>query len=127
MGIRKITCCFVILCSFLSGCSITEHTPVIESSVMTNTVTTTPGLSVSPTPSPTPVPSPVPTPIPEPARATILAAGDVIMHDNVIRSGRNNEGNYSYNYIFDRIKPFVEKADFAVVSFEGVALETDRN
>jgi len=127
MGIRKITCCFVILCSFLSCCSITEHTPVIESSVMTNTVTTTPGLSVSPTPSPTPVPSPVPTPIPEPARATILAAGDVIMHDNVIRSGRNNEGNYSYNYIFDRIKPFVEKADFAVVSFEGVALETDRN
>lgn len=129
MHIREKICLFIVICCFLPGCSIVEDTAVFENAVIRENTETVPAavLPAETTPTPAPDPSPVPATVPEPITATILAAGDVIMHDNVIKSGRKSDGGYDYNYIFERVKPHVEKADFAVVSFEGTALETDRN
>ena len=112
-------CLFIIIC--LSGCGLNSDTAVMETvPVVTGTVSTTA--------SSTPIPTPTPTKVPEPSsvKASILAAGDVVMHDKVIKSGYN-DGVYNYNYIFDRIKPYVEQADFSIISFEGASMETDKN
>jgi len=73
---------------------------------------------------------PTPTPTPEPvkkAEATILSAGDVIMHDAVIRSGKTESGIYDYTGIFEFVKPYVEKADYSIISYEGVVMDSDKN
>ncbi|NLM10725.1 MAG: CapA family protein [Clostridiaceae bacterium] len=107
-------CLIIIFC--LSGCSLKNDITVFDAdSLLTRS------FSVTVAPTPTIVPEPVT------ATATILAAGDVIMHDAVIKSGKNNGEEYNYNYIFDKIKPYVEEADFSIISFEGACMETDRN
>ncbi len=76
----------------------------------------------------TPTLSPSPTPIPIPKlTATILSAGDVIMHDAVIQSGKKDSGDYDYTGIFKEIKPYVQKSDFSIISYEGVSLDSDKN
>ncbi len=67
-----------------------------------------------------------PTPAPN-LRATILSAGDVIMHDNVIKAGKISDNNYDYNKIFSKIKPYIQEADISLISFEGVVLDSDKN
>ena len=64
---------------------------------------------------------PIPTetqPITEVSRATITAAGDVMMHIPVINSGKQSDGTYNYDEIFSKITSYVNKADFAVVNLE---------
>lgn len=119
MRIKKIVSCLVIILISLSGCNNKKDIAVFETPLITNTVT----------PAPTAAPSPTltPEPTPTPATAIILAAGDVVMHDAVIRSGKINDEDYNYNYIFDKIKPYIEQADYSIVSFEGACMETDRN
>jgi poly-gamma-glutamate synthesis protein (capsule biosynthesis protein) len=61
------------------------------------------------------------------ASASILSAGDVIMHDAVIHSGKTESGAYDYTGIFEFVKPYVEKADYSIISYEGVSMESDKN
>lgn len=87
-----------------------------------------PGIDAEPTSAPTPIPTAVPTPTPMPVvTASILSAGDVIMHAAVIKSGKMADDTYDYRYIFDEVRPYIEEADFSIVSYEGVTMETDRN
>ncbi|NLV63969.1 MAG: CapA family protein [Clostridiaceae bacterium] len=69
-----------------------------------------------------------PTPIVEKkASASILSAGDVIMHDAVIQSGKTESGIYDYTGIFEFVKPYAEKADYSIISYEGVCMDSDKN
>lgn len=93
----------------------------------------TPAPSVSPVPTPEPTPTPAatatatatPEPTPEPPApitATIVAAGDCVIHDALIKAARvAGEDRYDFIHMFEEVKPFVEKADYAIVSFEGAA------
>ncbi|AGC68377.1 CapA domain protein [Thermoclostridium stercorarium subsp. stercorarium DSM 8532] len=110
---------FIIVFVFFSACTLKADVTAFRSQSVKNT----------PVPTPTTVPTmtPTPTPTPAPVTATILAAGDVIMHEPVVKSGKNNTVEYNYNYIFDRIKPFVEEADLSIIDFEGACMETDTN
>jgi len=117
MRIRNILSVIFVLLIFLSGCSNKKDIAVFENPLDT----------VTPTATPSPTVTPEPTPTPAPITAEIFAAGDVVMHDNVIKSGKINDGEYNYNYIFDRVKPYIENADYSIVSFEGSCMETDKN
>ena len=57
-------------------------------------------------------------------RATILAAGDLMTHLPIIRSGASGNG-YSFEYIFDYVAPYVANADYAVVNLETTLAGTD--
>lgn len=115
--LRKILILLIVL-TCLTGCGSKREISAMVGSA--------PILTPSPTPAPTLTPSPTPEPLPV-KKITILSAGDVVMHDAVIRSGKNSDDSYDYNAIFDQIKPYAEKADFSIVSFEGVSLESDTN
>lgn len=126
--------CLIMIFLFLSGCSLKQDITVYETvplltDSISPTASPTPAANSNPTVTFPPTVNPTPTMAPEPTTetATILAAGDVIMHDAVIKSGKNNDEAYNYNYIFDKIKPYVEEADFSIISFEGASMETDKN
>lgn len=115
MKIKVFILILLVMTSF-SGCGVQRNAPV------------QPDIAAEPTAAPTPEPTAVPTPTPMPVvTASILSAGDVIMHAAVIKSGKTADGSYDYRYIFDEVRPYVQEADFSIISYEGVALDSDKN
>jgi hypothetical protein len=49
---------------------------------------------------------------------TIASVGDIMMHEPQIKSGSLGNGNYDFSIMFKSIKPYIEKADFAVGNLE---------
>ena len=58
------------------------------------------------------------------SRATILAAGDLMTHLPIIRSGATGNG-YSFENIFQYVSPYIASADYAVVNLETTLAGTD--
>lgn len=119
LKINRLILILLLIITF-TGCSTNDPLPV-DADVIT-------GVPENPSPIPTasPTPTPEPTPIPV-LTATILSAGDVIMHDKLIRSGKVSDDQYDYRSIFNEVKPYIEEADFSIVSYEGVVMNSDRN
>ncbi len=70
------------------------------------------------TPSQTPTQAPEPTPI----TATLVSAGDCVLHTAFQQSALvNGEDRYDFNAIFEGIKPYTEPADYSLISFESAA------
>lgn len=53
-----------------------------------------------------------------PAEATLLFAGDAMMHQAQIDAARVADGAYDYSGCFDAIAPIVGASDYAVVNLE---------
>ncbi len=56
--------------------------------------------------------------LPKHQSATLLFAGDAMMHEAQISASRTVQGTHDFTGCFDRVKPLIEEADFAVVNFE---------
>lgn len=58
---------------------------------------------------------------------TILTAGDIILHESFLTSGKYlaEDGTYNYDSIFQYISEDYEAADFAVVNFESTIADED--
>lgn len=54
---------------------------------------------------------------PEDGKVTIslVAVGDNFAHDSVIDSGKQSDGSYNYDFLFENIKGYVESADIAAI------------
>ena len=52
------------------------------------------------------------------AEATLLFAGDAMMHQAQIDAARVGKGEYDYSECFGPVKPLIESADLAVVNLE---------
>lgn len=46
---------------------------------------------------------------------SLVAVGDNFAHDSVIESGKQSEGVYNYDFLFENIKNYVEEADIAAI------------
>lgn len=93
------------------GLNVTvDNTPTTEAPIETTTV-------------------PPETTLPEPekvvATATISSMGDVLMHLPVVNSGKESDGSYNYDEIFQYIKPYVEDANYAAANLETTLAGTD--
>jgi poly-gamma-glutamate synthesis protein (capsule biosynthesis protein) len=73
----------------------------------------TPGLSSEPVP----LFKTAPEPLPEPDFITLVAAGDNLFHDVMIRPPPENE-TYHFEPIYSLIKPYIEPADIAFINQE---------
>ena len=76
------------------------------------------------TPSPEPTveqaqatPTPEPTPQP-PVDIQISVVGDVMTHDNQIKSAKNEDGTYSFEDVFATIAPTLSRADLTLANLE---------
>ena len=66
-------------------------------------------------------------PLAPPSRAdylTIVAAGDNLIHEPIIRAGFVN-GAYSFDYIYDRIRGYIRPADIAFINQETVLVNKE--
>ena len=50
--------------------------------------------------------------------ATVLSTGDILMHMDVINSGKQEDGSYNYDSIFRYVKSYTQAADFSVANLE---------
>ncbi len=53
-------------------------------------------------------------------KASILATGDMLMHDTVISSAKKADGNYDFLPIFSSVKDIIKSYDFALCNIDGV-------
>ena len=58
------------------------------------------------------------------SRATILAAGDLMTHLPIVRSGAVGN-DYNFEYIFNYVSPYIAGADYAVVNLETTLAGTE--
>lgn len=70
----------------------------------------------APRPATTPTPTPTPTPPPD-AVVTVLAAGDVLLHEPVMMSARTADG-YDFRPLLAPVEPWVAGADLALCHLE---------
>ncbi len=64
-------------------------------------------------------------PAPE-STATILSTGDLLMHKKVINTGKQEDGSYNFDSIFQYIRSYVQQADYAVANLETTLCGTDK-
>ena len=81
----------------------------------------------APTDAPTQPPTEAPTepPVVKEHTVTLGATGDILLHDNVIKSGANGDGTYDYSYIFENLVSYIDDLDFMVGNMEGTLAGTD--
>lgn len=58
--------------------------------------------------------------------ANILAVGDDLIHSGIFNSGRNSDGTWSYDHLYQYVKDDVSAADLAIVNQETILI-TDHN
>jgi len=51
---------------------------------------------------------------------TLMAVGDNLMHMGVINAGRQDDGTYNYDFLFDGISGYLEEADIKIINQETI-------
>ncbi len=51
---------------------------------------------------------------------SLLMVGDNLVHEQVIKSGKNEDGSYNYDHLFQNLKEDIEGADIAVINQETI-------
>jgi len=59
-----------------------------------------------------------PTPTPAPTYVDLIAVGDNLYHEKIIRSGQRNDGTRNYDGIYAHIKPYIQDAEIKVINQE---------
>lgn len=57
--------------------------------------------------------------------ATVLSTGDILMHGKVINSGKQDDGSYNFDSIFQYVKSYAQAADFSVANLETTLCGSD--
>ena len=57
--------------------------------------------------------------------ATVLSTGDILMHGKVINSGKQDDGSYNFDSIFQYVKSYSQAADISVANLETTLCGTD--
>ncbi len=85
-------------------------------------VTPSPELALKPEPIPTPTPTPTPTPEPEFEEydISLMALGDNLLHMGIVNTGRMEDGTYNYDFLFQGMEPFLEKAEIKCINQETI-------
>ena len=58
--------------------------------------------------------------IEEPDSMQIVMVGDMLMHDKIIESGKQEDGTYNFDHLFTHVAEFISAADLAIVNQETI-------
>lgn len=110
------------MCMWLTGCAQIKQPTNLED---IGTIQTAPPEAVQetprPTPQPTPTPTPTPSPTPEPTKEIqLMMVGDNLMHMGIIQTGKQEDGSYNYDILFEGIHPFLEQAEIKMINQETI-------
>ena len=56
----------------------------------------------------------------EPETMQIVMVGDMLMHDKILESAKQEDGSYNFDHIFVHVKDFISAADLAIVNQETI-------
>ncbi len=130
---RKLVIAIVVLSVILAGLLLVavqmdQPDPTVPSGTTVPSTQTTP--TTLPTTQPTqpstapPTEPPTQPPIVKESTASIGAVGDILMHGDVIKSGKIGS-SYNYSSIFTHFASYVSALDYAVANMEGTLCGTD--
>ncbi|MBR4146173.1 MAG: CapA family protein [Lachnospiraceae bacterium] len=51
---------------------------------------------------------------------TLAAVGDALIHENILNSGKQKDGSYNYDMIFDNMKGYLENFDVKIINQETI-------
>ena len=71
------------------------------------------------TATPAPTPEPTPTPFPE-YDIQLLAVGDNLLHMGIVRTGKQTNGIYNYDFLFENISPYLNLAEIKIINQETI-------
>ncbi len=54
----------------------------------------------------------------KPVSISLVAVGDLLMHNTVINSGQQGDGSYDYDFLYTPIKPILDDADYSWLTME---------
>ena len=114
---------FALISSILCSCIFTQSIELDNITPIPKPTDTIQFTSDPSTPEPIIAPSPSPTtfPVPEQTRFSLIAAGDVMAHDDNLKAAYNEaSGQYSFIENFIHVKEIIEKADIAICNLETV-------
>ena len=70
---------------------------------------------------------PTPTPIPfEEYDIYLMAVGDNLMHMGLVNSGRQGDGTYNFDILYEDIGPYLEKAEISIINQETIMAGNDK-
>ena len=72
-----------------------------------------------PTPEPTVTPIPTPTPFPE-YDINLMMVGDNLMHMGIVTTGKQADGSYNYDFLFEGIEEFLAEAEVKMINQETI-------
>lgn len=96
----------------LTGCAEAEEAIHIEELAVSS--------EVEETPQATPVPTPAPTPEPLEYDINLMMVGDNLLHMGIVQTGKQEDGSYNYDILFEGIEPFLEAADIKMINQETI-------
>lgn len=71
------------------------------------------------TPEPTATPVPTPTPFPE-YDINLMMVGDNLMHMGIVSTGKQEDGSYNYDFLFEGIEEFLAEAEVKMINQETI-------
>lgn len=70
---------------------------------------------------------PTPTPIPfQEYDIRLMAVGDNLMHMGLVNSGRQSDGTYNFDFLFEGIAPYLEKSQISIINQETIMAGNDK-
>lgn len=110
----------VVLCGMcmLGGCGSVQNINE-AASVETMAPIVVPVETTAPTPEPTATPVPTPTPFPE-YDINLMMVGDNLMHMGIVNTGKQEDGSYNYDFLFEGISEFLEEAEIKMINQETI-------
>lgn len=72
-----------------------------------------------PTPEATATPVPTPTPFPE-YDINLMMVGDNLMHMGIVTTGKQEDGSYNYDFLFEGIEDFLAEAEVKMINQETI-------
>ncbi|MBE5940566.1 MAG: CapA family protein [Lachnospiraceae bacterium] len=81
-----------------------------NSSGTTDVITTEPPTTEEPTEPPTEAP----------VELTLIAVGDNLIHTGVIKTGKQDDGTYNFDFMFTEIQKYIDAADISVINQETI-------
>lgn len=111
-----LTISMLAACGNNTNNNVENTPPDLNSTIMSGDETT----SKDETQNVEPTETPTPTPEPEPETYTVelIAVGDNLIHTGIISAGKNSDGTYNYDFMYENILNEISDADVKIINQE---------
>lgn len=103
----------------LTGCGNDKEAQAVDGGLQTFVPVATIEPTPEPTPEPTATPVPTPTPFPE-YEVNLMMVGDNLMHMGIVSTGKQADGTYNYDFLFDGITEYLDAAEVKMINQETI-------